>query len=49
MKHVKRAILKGCEHWVFEENPTETTPILVEFLLQQSGSTAERPAPSKSQ
>jgi hypothetical protein len=34
MRRIRRAILKGCEHWAFEENPSETLSALVEFLLQ---------------
>jgi pimeloyl-ACP methyl ester carboxylesterase len=31
MQRVRRAVLKGCEHWVFEENPAETLAVLVAF------------------
>jgi len=36
MQRVRRAILKGCEHWIFEENPAETLAALVAFLSEPS-------------
>jgi pimeloyl-ACP methyl ester carboxylesterase len=36
MQRVRRAVLKGCEHWIFEENPAETLAVLVAFLAEQS-------------
>ena len=32
MQRVRRAILKGCEHWAFEETPAETLSVLEQFL-----------------
>jgi pimeloyl-ACP methyl ester carboxylesterase len=43
MQRVRRAVLKGCEHWAFEENPSETLSVLVEFLSQQPAGAASRP------
>jgi pimeloyl-ACP methyl ester carboxylesterase len=39
MQRVRRAVLKGCEHWVFEENPAETLAVLVAFLSEQPAAT----------
>jgi pimeloyl-ACP methyl ester carboxylesterase len=43
MQRVRRAVLKGCEHWAFEENPSETLSVLVEFLSQQTTGASSRP------
>ena len=32
LKNVKGAILDGCAHWIYEENPQETLPVLINFL-----------------
>jgi pimeloyl-ACP methyl ester carboxylesterase len=32
LKGVKSAVLDGCEHWLFEENPAETVRALLDFL-----------------
>lgn len=31
-KNVKGAILDGCAHWIFDENPDETLPVIQDFL-----------------
>jgi pimeloyl-ACP methyl ester carboxylesterase len=43
MRRVRRAVLKGCEHWAFEETPSETLSVLVEFLSQQPTGASSRP------
>src|SRR5262249_41321774 len=32
LKNVKGVILQGCAHWIYEENPDETLPVIVDFL-----------------
>jgi pimeloyl-ACP methyl ester carboxylesterase len=32
LKNVKGVILDGCAHWIYEENPSETLPVIVDFL-----------------
>jgi pimeloyl-ACP methyl ester carboxylesterase len=32
LKNVKGVILQGCAHWIYEENPNETLPAIVDFL-----------------
>jgi pimeloyl-ACP methyl ester carboxylesterase len=32
LKNVKGAILEGCAHWIYEENPNETLPAIIDFL-----------------
>jgi pimeloyl-ACP methyl ester carboxylesterase len=32
LKNVKGVILDGCAHWIYEENPSETLPVLIGFL-----------------
>jgi pimeloyl-ACP methyl ester carboxylesterase len=32
LKNVKGAILDECAHWIFEENPNETVPVIMDFL-----------------
>ena len=32
LKNVKGVTLEGCAHWIFEENPEETLPVIVNFL-----------------
>ncbi len=32
LKNVKGAILDGCAHWIFQENPDETLPVILDFL-----------------
>ena len=32
LKNVKGAILDGCAHWIYEENPSETLPVIIDFL-----------------
>ena len=39
MRRVRRAVLKGCEHWIFEENPAETLSLLMAFLSEQPTAT----------
>ena len=39
MRRVRRAVLKGCEHWIFEENPAETLSLLMAFLSEQPAAT----------
>lgn len=42
MQHVRRATLKSCVHWVFEENPAETLSVLLDFLSGHSASAGAR-------
>lgn len=32
LRNVKGVILDRCAHWVFEENPDETLPVIIDFL-----------------
>ena len=32
LKNVKGVILEGCAHWIYEENPNETLPVIIDFL-----------------
>lgn len=32
LKNVKGATLDGCAHWIYEENPDETLPTIIDFL-----------------
>jgi pimeloyl-ACP methyl ester carboxylesterase len=32
LRNVRGVILHGCAHWVFEENPDETVPVIMDFL-----------------
>ena len=32
LKNVKGVILDGCAHWIYEENPDETLPVIIDFL-----------------
>ena len=32
LKNVRGVVLEGCTHWIYEENPEETVPVLLEFL-----------------
>jgi pimeloyl-ACP methyl ester carboxylesterase len=32
LKNVKGVMLEGCAHWIYEENPDETVPVIMEFL-----------------
>ena len=32
LKNVKGVILDGCAHWIYEENPNETLPAIIDFL-----------------
>lgn len=32
LKNVKGATLKACAHWIYEENPGETLPVIIDFL-----------------
>lgn len=32
LKNLKGAILEQCGHWIFEENPNETLPVILDFL-----------------
>ena len=32
LKSVKGVTLDGCAHWIFEENPDETLPVIIDFL-----------------
>jgi len=32
LKNVKGTILEGCAHWIYEENPDETLPVMMGFL-----------------
>ena len=32
LKNVKGVTLEGCAHWIFEENPGETLPVIIDFL-----------------
>ena len=32
LKNVKGVTLEGCAHWIFEENPQETLPVIIDFL-----------------
>ena len=39
LTNVKGVILQGCAHWIYEENPGETLPVIVDFLRAAKGST----------
>lgn len=43
LKHVKGVSLKGCVHWIYEENPEETLAALTDFLAA-AGSRPQSPA-----
>ena len=32
LQNLKAATLEGCAHWIYEENPNETLPVLINFL-----------------
>ena len=32
LKNVKGVTLDGCAHWIYEENPNETLPVIIDFL-----------------
>jgi pimeloyl-ACP methyl ester carboxylesterase len=32
LKNVKGVMLEGCAHWIYEENPNGTLPVIVDFL-----------------
>lgn len=32
LKNVKGVTLQGCTHWIYEENPNETLPVILDFL-----------------
>ena len=32
LQNLKAATLEGCAHWIYEENPQETLPVLINFL-----------------
>ena len=32
LKNVKGVTLDGCAHWIYEENPDETLPVIIDFL-----------------
>jgi pimeloyl-ACP methyl ester carboxylesterase len=32
LRNLKAATLEGCAHWIYEENPDETLPVLINFL-----------------
>jgi pimeloyl-ACP methyl ester carboxylesterase len=32
LKNVQGVILAGCAHWIYEENPNETLPVIIDFL-----------------
>jgi pimeloyl-ACP methyl ester carboxylesterase len=32
LQNLKAVILEGCAHWIYEENPNETLPVLINFL-----------------
>jgi pimeloyl-ACP methyl ester carboxylesterase len=32
LKNVKGVMLDGCAHWIYEENPGETLPVIIDFL-----------------
>jgi pimeloyl-ACP methyl ester carboxylesterase len=32
LKNVKGVMLDGCAHWIYEENPDETLPVIADFL-----------------
>jgi pimeloyl-ACP methyl ester carboxylesterase len=32
LENVKGVILDGCAHWIYEENPNETLPVILDFL-----------------
>jgi pimeloyl-ACP methyl ester carboxylesterase len=32
LKNVKGVMLDGCAHWIYEENPNETLPVIIDFL-----------------
>jgi pimeloyl-ACP methyl ester carboxylesterase len=32
LRALRAATLEGCAHWIFEENPDETLPVLINFL-----------------
>jgi pimeloyl-ACP methyl ester carboxylesterase len=37
LKKVKGMILEGCAHWIYEENPNETLPVIIDFLGTAKG------------
>lgn len=32
LQNVKGVMLDGCAHWIYEENPDETLPVIIDFL-----------------
>ena len=32
LKNLKAVTLDDCAHWIYEENPSETLPVLLDFL-----------------
>ena len=36
LKNVKGVVLDRCAHWIFEENPDETLPVMIDFLAAAS-------------
>jgi pimeloyl-ACP methyl ester carboxylesterase len=32
LKNVKGVVLEGCAHWIYEENPDETLPVMIDFF-----------------
>jgi pimeloyl-ACP methyl ester carboxylesterase len=32
LQNLKAVTLEGCAHWIYEENPNETLPVLINFL-----------------
>jgi pimeloyl-ACP methyl ester carboxylesterase len=32
LKNLKGVMLNGCTHWIYEENPNETLPVIIDFL-----------------
>jgi pimeloyl-ACP methyl ester carboxylesterase len=32
LKNVRGVTLNGCAHWIYEENPNETLPVIIDFL-----------------
>ena len=32
LKNLKGVMLDGCAHWIYEENPNETLPVIIDFL-----------------
>jgi len=43
LKAVRGAVLNGCAHWIWEENPDETSRVIVDFLDAATAGLNEQP------